>query len=41
MDQEKQLRQSAIVMRVLGWLLVVGLIFMTGIPPCLRLSPSE
>ena len=33
MDQEKQLRQSAIVMRILGWLLVVGLVPMIFIYP--------
>ena len=32
-DQEKHLRQSATVMRILGWLLVVGLILMAFIYP--------
>ena len=32
-DQEKHLRQSASLMRILGWLLVVGLILMAFIYP--------
>jgi hypothetical protein len=32
-DQEKHLRQSATVMRILGWLLVVGLMLMALIYP--------
>jgi hypothetical protein len=32
-DQEKHLRQSASVMRILGWLLVVGLILAMSVYP--------